>query len=101
MHLRFATSPTIIPEKAGVKTMTKENLILTASSEATTQSSDDTGSSSRNGVKRRSFLKGIGVAGAAFSAAPLLAAASKTAQQSGVITSGDVAILSFLAAAEL
>lgn len=43
----------------------------------------------------------MGIAGAALSAAPLLAAASKTAQQSGVITSGDVAILRFLAAAEL
>jgi hypothetical protein len=50
---------------------------------------------------RRSFLKGMGLAGATFAAAPLLAAASETVQQSGIVTSGDVAILRFLAAAEL
>lgn len=70
--------------------MTKETL--------TTSSSETTASPSRNGVQRRSFLKGLGVAGAALSTGSLLAEAS---QRSGVITVGDVAILRFLAAAEI
>ena len=52
-------------------------------------------------VRRRSFLKGIGMAGAALSAGPLLATAAEASGSSGVITVGDVAILRFLAAAEI
>ncbi len=74
--------------------MTKENLTPTASPETTA-------SSSRNGLERRSFLKGLGVAGAALTGGSLLAAASETAQTTGIITSGDVALLRFVAAAEL
>src|SRR5271157_3628476 len=74
--------------------MTKENLVPTTSSETTE-------SPSRNGVKRRSFLKGLGVAGAALSAGSLLATAAEASQRSGIITVGDVAILRFLAAAEI
>ena len=74
--------------------MTKENLTSGTSSETT-------GSRSRNGVKRRSFLKGLGVAGAALSAGSLLTSAAEAAQRSGIITIGDVAILRFLAAAEI
>jgi hypothetical protein len=74
--------------------MTKENLTPAMSPEATA-------SSSRNGLKRRSFLKGLGVAGAALTGGSLLAAASETAQTTGIITSGDVALLRFVAAAEL
>lgn len=81
--------------------MTKENLIPTASSETNTQSGEGAQSPSRDGVKRRSFLKGMGMAGAALTGGSLLAAASATAQTAGIITSGDVALLRFVAAAEL
>lgn len=78
--------------------MTREILVPTASSETTKSPSE---SRNMNGVKRRSFLKGIGIAGAALTGGSLLATASETAQASGEITSSDVAILRFLAAAEL
>jgi hypothetical protein len=82
--------------------MTKENLVPTASSETTTPSGGEGAESpSRNGVKRRSFLKGLGVAGAALSAGSLLATAAEASQRTGIITVGDVAILRFLAAAEI
>ena len=78
--------------------MTKENLAPTASPETTASLSE---SASKNGLKRRSFLKGLGVAGAALTGGSLLAAASETAQTTGIVTSGDVALLRFVAAAEL
>src|ERR1700735_4052865 len=90
-------SPTII-ETTGVKNMTKKNLLSTASS-GTTESPSE--SPSKNGVKRRSFLKGMGMAGVALTGSSLLAAASETAQTTGIVTSGDVALLRFVAAAEL
>ncbi|HUB01195.1 MAG TPA: twin-arginine translocation signal domain-containing protein [Terriglobales bacterium] len=74
--------------------MTQETNMLAPSSEA----SD---SPSAHGVKRRSFLKGMGIAGATLAGGSLLSAAAQTSQQAGIITSGDVAILRFLAAAEL
>jgi Ferritin-like domain len=56
-------------------------------------------------VKRRSFLKGMGIAGVALSAAPLLAtkgfAATSPRPSSKGLSSGDIAILRLLAAAEL
>lgn len=64
-------------------------------------SPETTNSSSTSGVERRSFLKGIGIAGAALAGSSLLATTAEAAQQTGVITSGDIAILRFLAAAEL
>jgi Ferritin-like domain len=73
--------------------MKDENIVPTESSELT--------SPSKNGVKRRSFLKGLGVAGAALSAGSLLTAAAGASDRSGIITIGDVAILRFLAAAEI
>jgi hypothetical protein len=73
--------------------MSKDNLAPNAS--------ETTKSGSKNGVKRRSFLKGIGMAGAALTGGSLLAAASETRETKGIITSGDVALLRFVAAAEL
>ena len=64
-------------------------------------STETTNSSSGNGLQRRSFLKSMGVAGAALAGGSLLATAAETSPKKGVITSGDVAILRFLAAAEL
>ena len=51
-------------------------------------------------IQRRSFIKGLGVAGAALSAAPLLRV-SATADDHGSISKGDAAILRFVAAAEI
>jgi len=74
--------------------MTKENLVPAAPSEIT----EGAESPPQNGVQRRTFLKGLGVAGAALSAGSLLAEASQSKE---IITIGDVAILRFLAAAEI
>src|SRR5215831_4641772 len=52
-------------------------------------------------VKRRSFLKGMGVAGVALSAGALLPEVLNAQAASGGITKGDAAILRFLAAAEI
>jgi hypothetical protein len=53
-------------------------------------------------LHRRSFLKGVGVAGAALSAGSLLTTELFGAEErSGSLTAGDAAILRFLAAAEI
>jgi len=54
-------------------------------------------------IQRRSFLKGLSIAGAAVSAAPLLrvAAHAKDHDGSGSLSKGDAAILRFVAAAEI
>ena len=74
--------------------MAKGNLIPTASSETTEPSSE-------NGVQRRTFLKGLGVTGAALSVGSLLTTAAEASAGSDIITVGDVAIQRFLAAAEI
>jgi hypothetical protein len=73
--------------------MKKDDLSSTALSETTP-------SSNKPAVKRRSFLKGMGVAGAALSASALLTTKG-FAQSSASLTKGDVDILRFLAAAEI
>jgi hypothetical protein len=52
-------------------------------------------------IRRRSFLKGLGVAGAALSAGSFLGTTAEAQTGSGPITQGDAAILRFLAAAEI
>ena len=52
-------------------------------------------------LKRRSFLKGLGVIGTAVSAGSLLTTILEAQDSKGIITIGDVAILRFLAAAEI
>ena len=74
--------------------MTKEDFLPAAPSETT-------GSLSSPAVKRRSFLKGLGVAGAALSTGSLLTAAAEASARTSITTVGDVAILRFLAAAEI
>ena len=74
--------------------MAKEDLAPSAP-----EATEGAESPSRNGVRRRSFLKGLGVAGAALSAGSLLATAAEASPT--VVTVGDVAILRFLAAAEI
>jgi hypothetical protein len=82
--------------------MKQDNLAPTVSSEATASSSQPSSESpSKNGLQRRSFLKGVGMAGAALTGGSLLAVASEASQTKGIITSGDVALLRFVAAAEL
>ncbi len=55
----------------------------------------------RDGRNRRSFLKGMGVAGVALSAAALLPEILSADDRATGISSGDAAILRFLAAAEI
>src|SRR6266850_2371562 len=54
-------------------------------------------------VKRRSFLKGLGIAGAALSAGTLLATegGAQTSSSTGKLSKGDVALLQFAAWAEI
>src|SRR6266853_4935626 len=81
--------------------MACENLPATLPSTITDPSTKENPSSSRNDVRRRSFLKGLGVVGAALSAGSLLTGEAEAQDRSGIITVGDVAILRFLAAAEI
>ena len=54
-------------------------------------------------VKRRSFLKGLGIAGATLSASAILGTTgnAETARSTGKLSKGDAALLRFAAAAEL
>src|ERR1700688_2961313 len=74
--------------------MATENLVPNTSSETTE-------APSRNSIKRRSFLKGLGTTGAALSAGSLLETAAGASTRGSITTVGDVAILRFLAAAEI
>ena len=84
--------------------MGNEPLNLAVISPETSQSTTETASSSRKSVNRRSFMKGGVVAGAATVAAGMLASrlpAMAQTSSSGSLSSSDIAILQFLAAAEL
>ena len=62
---------------------------------------DDLDAKWRQAVGRRSFLKGVGLAGAAAVPGSALVASQAIAKSSSSLTKGDVAILRLLAAAEL
>lgn len=79
--------------------MTPKNLPDTGSA-AIEVSGVEPSSQPKQTVKRRSFLKGLGVVGAAVSVGSLLPTEANAAT-GGIITVGDVAILRFLAAAEI
>src|SRR6266446_8319298 len=87
----------------------KGNLPFTVSSETRSPSptTEDIHSHGRGGVKRRSFLKGLGMAGATLLPASALlmtngrAQADERNERKGKLTKGDVAILRLLAAAEI
>src|SRR5271169_6237498 len=82
--------------------MAREDIPATVSSKATNPSpGEPAGSPVQRVVKRRSFLKGLGVAGAALSAGALLTTVAGAEERSGSLTRGDASILRFLAAAEL
>jgi len=84
----------------------KGNLLLTVSSEKQSPSptSEDISPRRRGAVRRRSFLKGLGMAGATLLPASALLMTKGKAQadeRQGQLTKGDVAILRLLAAAEI
>ena len=87
----------------------KEKLLSTVSPETQPlpPTSEDSNSLPRGGVKRRSFLKGLGMAGATLLPASALlmtngrAQADERNERKGKLTKGDVAILRLLAAAEI
>jgi len=92
--------------------MSKADLSSTVATPDATQSSPlaetsaATGSSSRSTVNRRSFLKGGVVAGAATVGAGILAShlpafAQNQKKSSSTLSAGDIAVLRFLAAAEI
>jgi len=83
--------------------MANEDLTTIASGEGTNRSTvEQTDSPGSQGVERRSFLKGLGIAGAALAAGGFLTASeAQTEERSGSLTPGDAAILRFLAAAEI
>ena len=79
--------------------MDQESLLASVASKTTT--GEQANSQSKAVVKRRSFLKGLGVAGATLSASALLPTELQAEERSGSLTKGDAAILRFLAAAEI
>src|SRR5271166_5559313 len=83
----------------GVCSMASEDLFATLISPEA--SGENPESRTKPALPRRSFLKGVGVAGVALSAGSLLPAALEAQQTSAGITKGDAAILRFLAAAEI
>jgi len=68
---------------------------------ALTSTEEDKSSVLRAEVKRRSFLKGIGMTGMALSAGAIFANEANAAPNKSALSKGDAAILRFLAAAEL
>jgi hypothetical protein len=82
--------------------MSKENLPVAAPSETTDHTTEDSGHSpSRKVSPRRSFIKGLGVVGAALSVGSVLKTDAEAEEHRRFIPIGDVAILRFLAAAEI
>jgi len=82
--------------------MKKEDFPSTALTQSTLTSTEETKSSdSQDGMRRRSFLKGIGMTGVALSAGALFAGAAEAQTSPKSLTPGDVALLRFAAAAEL
>jgi hypothetical protein len=79
--------------------MAVEDLFANLMSSPTSEEAVD--SKPKPAVERRSFLKGMGVAGVALSAGALLPVALGAEEKSGSLTKGDAAILRFLAAAEI
>lgn len=84
--------------------MEKQGSIVPHSSDNTPDENQNHNSVFAGSVRRRSFLKGLGMAGVALSAGSLLsleARAGINGNESGELIKGDAAILRFLAAAEI
>ena len=86
-------------EKNSLSTAVSE----TNPSEANQSSTEDVQRHWQGVVKRRSFLKGLGIAGATLSASAILGtrANAETKRSTGKLSTGDVALLRFAAAVEL
>jgi hypothetical protein len=80
--------------------MPRKNSLSTPSS-TTHEPSESAPDIPQRVLPRRSLLKGMGIAGAALSAGALLRSDLFAEEKSGSLTSGDAAILRFLAAAEI
>ncbi|MBV8941236.1 MAG: twin-arginine translocation signal domain-containing protein, partial [Solirubrobacterales bacterium] len=80
--------------------MTQKSPSGTVVADASASAGDDVNTLWRRVVGRRTFLKSVGLAGAAALPGSVLFA-SDAAARSSAITKGDIAILRFLAAAEL
>ena len=107
-NARTYATCTVTPESAeqvqhGALRMKKENLPSAVAEVATSPSSTDLKLPLERAVQRRSFLQGMGVAGATLAAGGLLSlrASAEDRDNSGSLTKGDAAILRFLAAAEI
>ncbi len=82
--------------------MASDDLPANVSPEITNQTKQGMDSQLKPAVERRSFLKGVGLAGAAaMSVGALLPTDLLAEEHSGSLISGDAAILRFLAAAEI
>ncbi len=84
--------------------MKKEDLLLTESPDASHPSAEETLNDKwDNVVRRRSFLKGLGIAGASLSATTLLSTLSEgqTRKSPKTLSPGDAALLKFAAWAEV
>jgi hypothetical protein len=86
--------------------MKRDSLLANASPEGMDAAAKSSNSHSQSVVQRRSFLKGVGMAGVALSAGAVLAGQLRAdditdPDKSGSLTKGDAAILRFLAAAEI
>lgn len=83
--------------------MKKEDPSLTLPAETSTNAETESLTARiQQSFERRSFLKGVGIAGAAITAGALIPTALKAdTRSSSKITKGDAAILRFLAAAEI
>jgi hypothetical protein len=81
--------------------MARETLPAEVSSVTAGPATDEKQSLFPNRMQRRSILKGLGVVGAAVSAGSLLPTIAEAQSRNDIITVGDVAILRFLAAAEI
>lgn len=88
-----------------MKDKTSPSMVVseTNRSEANQASTEDVQHHWQGVVKRRSFLKGLGIAGAALSSSAILGTRgnAETARSKGKLSRGDAALLRFAAAAEL
>src|SRR6202790_4776552 len=82
--------------------MNKKRSSLSVPQSETSQPTNDEGNLHRpREIRRRFFLKSLGVTGAALSAMAFLGTKAGDEERSGSLTKGDAAILRFLAAAEI
>src|SRR5258708_35293769 len=81
--------------------MASENRPAAVSETATSSTGENVASQLQRVAKRRSFLKGLGVVGAAVSAGSLLSTVTQAEGRSSGLTTGDASILRFLAADEI